>query len=109
MRFFSWPSVAFCSLLIFLFSVLPVKVSVDITHLDKILHGLIYCFLSFLVLNTALKKGRKHTSLISFGYAFSLGLLIELVQVFLPFRDFESADIAANFLGSFLGCWLKLI
>ena len=87
---------------------------------DKVVHCLIYIILAFIATNTfSLKKQtrakaypvRNGISNRAYGflYAFLLGLSIEIMQLFLPFREFELTDLGANFLGSLLGCFLKAI
>ncbi|MCF7907410.1 MAG: VanZ family protein [Candidatus Omnitrophica bacterium] len=111
MRFFSWPTVITFSLLIFVLSISPIGVAEEIVFpfLDKFFHGLAYFLLSFVTVNTFRKANKKHAVLGGFIYSFSLSILIEIAQYFIPYRSFQVTDIAANFLGSFLGCLLRVI
>lgn len=101
-------SILTASLFLF-FSLFPSKNLPQITFpfFDKIVHLLIYCLLSFIVVNTLRLQGKTRIYFFSFSYAFSLGLLLEFIQFFLPYRVFELGDIFFNFLGSILGCFLR--
>jgi VanZ family protein len=106
---FSWPAVISLSLLILILSVAPLDPSrqVNIIFFDKIIHAFSYCLLSFITVNTFSKNNLRRPRLSGFLYAFLLGFAIEMIQVCIPYRDFEFADITANFLGSLLGSLLK--
>ena len=116
-RFFSWYAVFFYSLFIICISIISPKAFLHLPYLmhllifDKILHFFMYFLLSFIVTNTLFlkKKENLQPQAISFSYAFSLGLILEITQFFMPFRSFETADIFSNFLGSLIGCLLKIV
>ena len=61
---------------------------------DKALHFTAYIFLSFM---TDFLLNKKIIYLITILFIY--GLLIEFIQYFLPFRQFELLDIAANTAG----------
>ncbi len=105
---FSWVTTYIYSFLIIVFSILPVKVPPRLLFpfQDKITHGLMYCLLSFLAVNTFSRNKINYSKACGLFFAFSLGLFIEIGQYFLPFRSFELGDIFANFTGSILGCLL---
>lgn len=108
---FSWYTVCFYTVVIIVASVIPLSLplSSEIDFFDKVIHFVVYLSLSFLVLNTALLHKLKHYRLISFLTAFTLGLSIEFVQFFLPFRNFEALDIGVNFLGALVGVFLRIV
>ena len=116
-RFFSWYAVFFYSLFIICISIIPSKVFLRFPYLmhflifDKIMHFFMYFLLSFIVTNTLFLKKKKNLQpqTISFFYAFSLGLILEITQFFIPLRSFQTADIFSNFLGSLIGCLLKIV
>lgn len=97
--------------LIALLSFIPIKAYSEAPpfQYSTFFHGLAYFLLSFLVVNTLVLKKRKSCRLQSFIYSFCYGLIIEVVQFFLPFRFFEANDIFANFIGAFLGSLIKII
>jgi VanZ family protein len=76
--------------------------------LDKIIHFLIYLTFSFLISNTLAFNRQKHSHLKGFLYTFSIGLAMEVVQYFLPYRSFETADIFSNALGALLGTFIRI-
>lgn len=107
---FSWRVVFFYSAAIFILSVIPFKApaGLEFPLLDKIIHSFMYGLLSFFVFNTALKKNIARAKILAFSYSFLFGFVIELVQICLPYRQFESADILANFIGSAGGILLRI-
>ncbi|MFH1504542.1 MAG: VanZ family protein [Candidatus Omnitrophota bacterium] len=107
---FSWYLLGFGTCAIVILSILPFEVSEPaFSFADKIFHFLIYAGFSFISVNIFSLKQKKKPRLYSFLYAFSLGLLMEIVQFFLPYRSFEIGDIFSNFLGSAIGCFLRII
>ncbi len=72
---------------------------VKISHLDKIAHFMIY--FSLIVWNTQVFEKRNFKFLIFF--LFLMGLLIEIIQYFLPWRSFEWQDLGVNILGTLIG------
>ena len=109
-RLFSRRTIVIFSILILVFSVVPLKSSaIAIPFLDKILHGLSYALLSFIAVNTLHLRKQPRARFLSFLYVFSFGIFIEALQFFIPYRSFDTADIFSNFLGSFLGVLLKVI
>ncbi|MFH1768970.1 MAG: VanZ family protein [Candidatus Omnitrophota bacterium] len=75
--------------------------------LDKAVHFFMYFFLACL-------SGRAFVNMagwvrISFIYAFSWGIIMELIQYYLPYRSFEWKDILSNLLGCILGIYLYVI
>ncbi|MCK5493067.1 MAG: VanZ family protein [Candidatus Omnitrophica bacterium] len=108
---FSWYSVIVCSIFIVLLSVLPVKIPEEISFpfFDKVAHSIMYIALSFLATNTLNFKNKKNHKLTGILYAFSLGLVIEIIQYFLPYRDYQLSDVAFNFLGSYIGSLIVFV
>lgn len=105
---FSWYTTSVYSFLIIVAALFPVKFPPQVlfSFQDKIVHALMYFLLAFLAVNTFWRRRIGNPKICGFFYAFSLGVLTEIVQYFLPFRSFEFGDILANFLGSFLGVLL---
>ena len=108
---FSWYSVIVCSVFVVLLSVLPVTVpeGISFPFFDKAAHGIMYVVLSLLTTNTLFLKNKKKPKLSGILYAFSLGLVIEIIQFFLPYRDYQLSDVAFNFLGSYLGSLIVFV
>ncbi|UCD14874.1 MAG: VanZ family protein [Candidatus Omnitrophota bacterium] len=110
-RLFSWKIVGSYTFLVVFLSLFPFKEGpqVHICFLDKIVHFMMYMLLSFLVVNTSFLRNRRNVKAFGFFYAFSLGLILEFIQAFLPYRSFEGLDIICNFLGSFGGVFLGVV
>lgn len=108
---FSWYSVILCSVFIVLLSVLPVTVpeGISFPFFDKAAHSIMYLALSFLATNTLYLKNNRKPKLRGILYAFSLGLVVEIIQYFLPYRDYELLDIWFNLLGSYIGSLIVFV
>jgi VanZ family protein len=76
---------------------------------DKLIHFLIYLLLAFILVNTLIIEEKHHPYLGGVLYAFTLGLVIESLQFFIPYRSFEIKDIFFNLLGSITGISLRII
>ena len=105
---FSCPSIGVFAFFIFLGSVVPADVSMGITvsNFDKILHFFVYAIFAVLIsgtlktkFNAGITKIVLFTLISSVGY----GILIELVQKVLPYREAEILDVYCNSLGALLG------
>ena len=109
-RFFSYKVIIIFSVLILITSLLPFKSSkAIIPFLDKIIHSLIYAVLSFIGVNTLYLRKHPQARVLSFFYAFSLGIFIEVLQFFTSYRSFDINDIFSNLLGSILGVLFKVV
>jgi VanZ family protein len=69
-------------------------------------HGLAYAWLGFLAVGS-LPQGVK--PLLAVSGVILFGVLIEVIQYFLPWRTFDVDDIAANIVGAFLGWALAAV
>lgn len=107
--FFSWGIVYSYSLFIIGISVIPFSATLSpFSFFDKLVHMAIYAVLACLVLNTVTFQKKSRPFLFSFFYVFGLGLALECIQFFLPWRSFELADLAFNLLGTGLGFLFRL-
>ncbi|MBD3246648.1 MAG: hypothetical protein GF333_06505 [Candidatus Omnitrophica bacterium] len=105
MRLFSWTTVGGVSTVIVLLALIPIVPpdSLDVRFADKAVHGAQYGALAFLVRGTALRGGVFRARGWGFGYAFLLGAVIEIIQLFLPYRSFEIMDLVLNAAGAGAG------
>jgi len=105
---FSWYAICIYSFSLIVISILPLKAPLELSFpfIDKVVHCLIYAGLSFTAVNTLYRRRVAYPRFFSFSYAFSFGLVMELVQFFIPYRSYDPADIFFNFLGGILGCLL---
>lgn len=110
-RLFSWLTVHTYAVFLLIISILPPMAlpKIDIIFFDKITHFLEYFLLAFIAINTSLVCRKKRPYLFSFSYAFGVGLIIEGIQLLLPYRSFEFSDILSNGVGCSLGLVLRAV
>ena len=97
-----------CAVFIFVGSVIPIQVELSVSHLDKVVHLCQYWLFAWLLvqaIRTARLKEWEYLVL-AWIYATSYGLLVEVIQGFLPWRSADLVDAAANALGAALGVWI---
>lgn len=87
--------------MVFILSVYPSLVASSLPYADKVVHFIIYaitCWLFFSILRKRkpFSKAIIASILLSAGY----GLLMEVVQIFVPTREFSAFDFVANTLGA---------
>ena len=63
--------------------------------IDKLLHALIYLFVSFV----GLKCHFNISKILLLIMIFSFGFMIEIIHLYHPYRIFEIADLIANLIG----------
>lgn len=103
-----WSAAGLCAAAILYLSVIPVPEGPDIPWLDKAVHLIQYLALAW-VLAQALRAGRLQERpylTLAWIEATSYGLLVELIQVMLPWRSADLWDAAANAVGAAAGVWL---
>ena len=86
-------------LLVLYFSAVPASYIPNIAALsfltDKMIHALIFLYLSFIGLNCYFNISK----LLLLGMIFSFGLVIEIIHFYHPYRFFEIPDLIANLIG----------
>jgi VanZ family protein len=86
-------------LLVMYFSAVPSSSIPNIAALsfltDKMVHALIFLYLSFIGLNCYFNISK----LLLLGMIFSFGLVIEIIHFYHPYRFFEIPDLIANLIG----------
>jgi len=86
-------------LLVMYFSAVPASSIPNIAALsfltDKMIHALIFLYLSFIGLNCYFDISK----LLLLGMIFSFGLVIEIIHFYHPYRFFEIPDLIANLIG----------
>ena len=89
-------------LLVMFFSAVPASSIPNIAALsfltDKMIHALIFLYLSFIGLNCYFDISK----LLLLGMIFSFGLVIEIIHFYHPYRFFEIPDLIANLIGILL-------
>lgn len=90
-------------LIVLILSVMPVpETDVGPKGLDKFVHFALYGITALLFWRFFYNKtwSRRKIGLISIVSASLYGLLMEIIQSFLPYRTFSVSDIISNFLGA---------
>jgi len=81
--------------------------SIDIEHLDKVVHIGMYAVFSILIFGYAIKErktDRLKWMVVCFLLASGYGLLMEILQhYYFKSRSFEFYDIISNIIGSLIG------
>lgn len=104
-----WPAAAW-SLIILLLTLSPGEKlpKVDIFQIDKVVHFFVFGVL--MVLSSyglkkifVLKDVPSSPEMIAGAYCFGLGIIVEILQLFVPNRSLSAIDIIANSIGVGLG------
>ena len=86
-------------LIVFSLSIVPAAAIPNIAALDflsdKLIHALIFLFLSFV----GLKCDFNVSKIFLLTMIFSFGFMIEVIHYYHPYRFFEIADLIANLIG----------
>ena len=85
--------------IITIFSVHEVNLESSVNFLDKVFHFLGFCYLTLITWLSKILSKDLHVYVIVLAY----GILIEIVQRFLPYRSFEYLDIFVDFIGILAG------
>ena len=88
-------SVVFITIL----SIQEIEVQSSVNFSDKLLH--FFCFLYLIIISWLSRIIYKELWLYVIVLAY--GILIEIVQIYIPYRSFEFLDIFADFLGILAG------
>lgn len=108
---FSWYVICIYVIFLIVFSVIPLQTPVVTRFIlfDKIIHFFIYCLFAFIVFNTLIDHKFKNCRMKSLLGVILFGVILECIQIFLPFRSFEASDIVANCLGALAGISIKVV
>ena len=86
-------------LIVFNLSIVPAAAIPNIAALnflsDKLIHGLIFLFISFVGLKCHFNISKTFLLIM----IFSFGFMIEVIHYYHPYRFFEIADLIANLIG----------
>ena len=85
--------------LIAILSFQEVNFESSFNFLDKVLHFLCFIYLTLVTWLSRILNKDLHVYVIVLAY----GILIEIIQRFLPHRSFEYSDIFADFVGIIVG------
>ena len=81
--------------IITILSIQKVNIESSVNFVDKVLHFLCFSYLTLITWLSRILNKDLHVYVIVLAY----GILIEIVQRFLPYRSFEYLDIFADFVG----------
>ena len=85
--------------IITILSIKQVNIESSVNSLDKALHFLCFSYLTLIAWLSRILNKDLHVYVIVLAY----GILIEIVQRYLPYRSFEYLDIFADFVGVIAG------
>jgi VanZ family protein len=106
---YTWPALIW-SLIVLILTLIPGEAvpDVDIVQIDKVVHFFIFGVLMILSSYALLKmhmlnRWPANPLMISGIYSITFGSLIEVIQQFVPGRNFSLVDMLANTIGVVLG------
>ena len=85
--------------------------TISFPFLDKVVHFILFFIQSILITNTLYEYGDRNNRIIliaSIILILLFGLIIEIQQIYLPYRTFEIMDLIANFLGVLFGSFVVI-
>lgn len=90
-------------LFIFVISVIPIQGPKTSLPVDKLVHAVLYGMTALLLLRWFIsrKMAVSKAFLLAFLCSSAYGLAIEIVQYFMPYRQFSAGDVLANSAGAF--------
>lgn len=103
-----WTAAGAYATLVLAVSLLPLKADVGIPHLDKVAHLCEYLLFAWMLMQAvrASRMPEPQYRVWVWIYATSFGLLVELLQAFVPWRSADWLDGLMNALGAACGVWL---
>ena len=85
--------------------------TISFPFLDKVVHFILFFIQSILITNTIYQYSDRNNRIIliaSIIFLLLFGLIIEIQQIYLPYRTFEIMDFIANFLGVLSGSFVVI-
>ena len=85
--------------------------TISFPFLDKVVHFILFFIQSILITNTIYEYSDRNNRIIliaSIIFLLLFGLIIEIQQIYLPYRTFEIMDLIANFLGVLSGSFVVI-
>ena len=74
--------------------------------LDKVVHFILFFIQSIFITNTIYEYRNRNNRIlliVSIIFLLLLGVIIEIQQIYLPYRTFDIMDLISNFVGVFSG------
>ncbi len=105
-----WVAVGVYAAIVFVLSVIPTEhlPGAEVPHLDKVVHlceYLLFAWVLVQAIRTSQMPERDYL-LWAWIYATSYGLLMEVIQLMVPWRSAELGDAVANAVGAAIGVWI---
>ena len=96
------------AIVVFILSVIPTGPELHVPYLDKVAHLCEYLLFAWLLVQAIRWSQLRERDYLLWAwiYATSYGLLMEVVQIMVPWRSAELGDAVANTLGAALGVWI---
>jgi len=85
--------------------------TISFPFLDKVVHFILFFIQSILITNTLYEYSDRNNRIILIASIILLllfGLIIEIQQIYLPYRKFEIMDLIANFVGVLFGSFVVI-
>ena len=85
--------------------------TISFPFLDKVVHFILFFIQSILITNTLYEYSDRNNRIIlilSIILLLLFGLIIEIQQIYLPYRTFEIMDLIANFVGVLFGSFVVI-
>ena len=85
--------------------------TISFSFLDKVVHFILFFIQSILITNTLYEYSDRNNRIILIASIILLllfGLIIEIQQIYLPYRTFEIMDLIANFVGVLFGSFVVI-
>ena len=104
--FYSFLSVFWFLLIVYLMVFYRSKANdISYEYADKIIHFILFFVQSYLVTKAYLVKNKiLNFSIIKIILPFiGFCVSVEVIQIYIPYRSYESVDLLMNFIGSFVG------
>ncbi len=93
-------------MLVILLAVIPNPISG--VAVNYFLHFIEFSVISYVLLLIAKSQNRKNSFFMAVATAIIISVVLEIIQVFIPFRTFNPLDILAGAMGSFVILILKV-
>ncbi len=107
-----WPAILWSLIILFITLTPGEKLpEVGIFQVDKVVHFFVFGLLMFLAAYGlerffSLRKQQLNVVRIAVMYSTGLGIMVEILQLFVPNRSFSLADIVANTIGTGIGYFI---
>ena len=104
--FYSFLSVFWFLLIVYLMVFYRSKANyISYEYADKIIHFILFFVQSYLVTKAYLVKNKiLNFSILKIILPFiGFCVSVEVIQIYIPYRSYESVDLLMNFIGSFVG------